>query len=96
LTFFNDVVSDNQALGEAGQNPFGAGVAAAGGVSNFGRLAVTATSFIRNLARGGDSNQGDFAGHAAGGVIANGGLLSIAGTPNDTAVKKRPACPGRI
>ncbi len=80
LTLVNDIVCDNQALGESGLSPFGPGIGSAGGVFNFGILRVATTSFSRNLARGGDGGDGFYAGHAAAGAIGNVGVLSITGS----------------
>lgn len=80
LTLVNDIVCDNQALGQGGQSPFGPGIGSAGGVFNFGTLRVADTSFSRNRARGGDGGDGFYAGHAAAGAIGNVGILSIIGS----------------
>lgn len=80
LTLVNDIVCDNQALGQGGQSPFGPGIGSAGGVFNFGALRVANTSFSRNRAHGGDGGDGFYAGHAAAGAIGNVGVLSITGS----------------
>jgi hypothetical protein len=56
LTLANDVLSDNQAIGDASKSPTGRpGGALGGGVANFGTgtLTISSCAFINNLARGG-------------------------------------------
>jgi hypothetical protein len=82
------VVSDSRALGHASRSPLTPGLPGAGfggGVANFGTLAVDASSFIDNLARGGDGSTprpGDrpIAGLGGGGGIANFGSLTVTGS----------------
>ncbi len=83
LTLSYVVVSDNQALGNAGQSfwdllfGFGQG----GGVANFGTLAATDSAFTGNLARGGDGSSGDFApGDAGGGALVSWGDMHVLGS----------------
>lgn len=82
LTLSNVVVSNSQAIGHASKNPagyFGAGYG--GGVANLGgTLAVIDSSFIGNLARGGDGSNGPVAGLGGGGGIFNSGYASIEGS----------------
>jgi hypothetical protein len=82
LTLSNVVVSNSQALGDAKWKPaayYGAGYG--GGVANLGgRLTVIDSSFIGNLARGGDDSVGDVAGLGGGGGIFNSGYASIEGS----------------
>ncbi len=78
LTLLNDVVSDNQALGDASVSPSGIpGLSAAGAIASFGILNVTTSQFTGNLARGGDGGRGASAGQAVGGAIGNFGSATI-------------------
>ncbi len=79
LILSDDVVSDNQALGDKSQAPFTwSGSALGGGVCNAGILAVTDCSFTGNLVRGGDGSSGDIApGIASGGAISNFGNADV-------------------
>ncbi|MBN1566369.1 MAG: hypothetical protein JXA73_00870 [Acidobacteria bacterium] len=92
LTISEVVVSDNRALGVASMSPLflspaggfpGGGFG--GGIGNFGTLTVNDSSFIDNLARGGDGSipQGSdrqLAGFGAGGGIINYGRLIVTGS----------------
>jgi hypothetical protein len=88
LTLSAVVVSDSQAFGDASKSPLSAhlpGGAFGGGVGNVGTLAVIDSSFLDNLARGGDGSTphaGDspLAGLAGGGGIANFGSLTVTGS----------------
>jgi len=89
LTLSEVVVSDNQALGDASKSPLflspaggfpGGGFG--GGVGNFGTLTVNDSSFIDNLAWGGDGssphgNDRQLAGFGGGGAIDNFGNLTV-------------------
>jgi hypothetical protein len=87
LTLFDVVVSDSQALGDKSKRALTAllrGGAFGGGIANTptGVLTVTNSSFMDNVARGGDdsiyqSGDGLLAGPAGGGGIANFGRLTI-------------------
>lgn len=89
LTLSEVVVSDNQALGDASKSPLFASPAGGfpgggfgGGVGNFGTLTVNDSSFIDNLARGGDrssphGNDRLLAGFGGGGGIDNFGNLTV-------------------
>jgi len=72
LKLFNDIVSNNQALGTTDINNGFPGGARGGGVHNEGTLTVNACQFLNNLARGADGSSGPVAGVGAGGGIANG------------------------
>jgi hypothetical protein len=80
------IVSDNQALGSASKSPLSfPGGAFGGGVANLGTLAVNSSSFIDNLAQGGDGSSPHgadrpLAGFAGGGAITNYGMLTITGS----------------
>jgi hypothetical protein len=77
LTLFNDVLSNNQALGQnSGSHPLSLGRAIGGGVANLGpELDVKACQFFNNQARGADAPEnapsGFLAGSGAGGAIGN-------------------------
>jgi len=75
LTLFNDVLSNNQALGQISSSNL-IGRAIGGGVANLGpTLNVTACQLINNQARGADfssgGEQGTLAGSGASGAIGN-------------------------
>jgi hypothetical protein len=90
LTLSDVVVSDSQALGDKSRRALTAllrGGAFGGAVANTptGILTVNNSSFIDNLARGGDdskyvSGDGLLAGPAGGGGIANFGRLTVTGS----------------
>jgi hypothetical protein len=80
LTLANDVLSDNQALGDASKSPLGRpGGAAGGAVANLGaaNLIVSNSAFLSNLALGADGSSGTQAGNALGGAITNFATASI-------------------
>jgi hypothetical protein len=73
LNLFNDVLSNNQAVGDPNVNNGFPGGARGGGVQNQeGTLTVEDCQFLNNLARGADGSSGPVAGIGAGGGIANG------------------------
>jgi hypothetical protein len=72
LTLANDVLSDNQAVGDAGTSPLGKqGRALGGGLANLGTgpLTISSCVFISNLALGADHSSN---GNAVGGAFING------------------------
>jgi hypothetical protein len=74
LTLFNDVLSNNQAVGDPSITVFGKiGGAWGGGLANVGTatLAVSRCAFLSNLALGADGSSGNGAGNTHGGAIAN-------------------------
>jgi polyvinyl alcohol dehydrogenase (cytochrome) len=81
LTVRNDILSDNQALGDARVSPFGAtGLAHGGGIENGGLLIVARCTFTGNQAQGGSGSSGNFyPGNAGGGGLCNdpGGIASV-------------------
>jgi hypothetical protein len=75
LTISNDVLSNNQAIGDAGKSPTGKpGCALGGALANLGTATVNISSsdFIGNLALGADGSSGPSAGDALGGALLNG------------------------
>jgi hypothetical protein len=75
LTLSSDVLSNNQAIGDAGQSPTGKpGAALGGALANLGTATVNISSsdFIGNLALGADGSHGFSAGDALGGALLNG------------------------
>ena len=73
LTLSNDVLSNNQALGQ--NQPLGRAIG--GGVANLGpELDVTACQFINNQARGADAPE-----HANSGTLAGSGVSGAIGNP---------------
>src|SRR5262245_18115671 len=78
LTLTNDVLSNNQAVGDAGTSPLGrVGGAVGGGLANLGTLTVSSSAFTGNQARGADHSSGNSAGNALGGAILSSGVASI-------------------
>jgi hypothetical protein len=80
LTLANDVLSNNQAVGDAveiapGLRPGGA---VGGGIENRGSLTASASTFTGNQAVGFDGRSGAQAGNTVGGAIDNSGAASIA------------------
>ena len=74
LTLLNDVLSNNQAVGDPSITVFGKiGGAWGGGLANVGTatLAVSRCAFLSNLALGADGSSGNGAGNTHGGAIAN-------------------------
>ena len=74
LTLLNDVLSNNQAVGDPSITVFGKiGGAWGGGLANVGTatLAVSRCAFLSNLALGADGSSGNGAGNSHGGAIAN-------------------------
>jgi hypothetical protein len=72
LTLSNDVLSNNQAIGDANTSPLGKpGRALAGGLANLGTgpLTISGCAFLSNLAQGAD---GCSNGNAIGGAFVNG------------------------
>jgi hypothetical protein len=84
LTLSHDVVSNNQALGDKSQAPFGPfglyGHGGGGGVENLGTLAITDSSFLGNLAQGADGTSGYLPGIGGGGALANLGDAHVTGS----------------
>src|SRR5262245_36751127 len=80
LTLANDVLSNNQAVGDAGTSPTGRVGAALGGVvANLGSgsLTISSSAFTGNQALGADHSVGASAGNAQGGAILNGATASV-------------------
>src|SRR5262249_27223173 len=80
LTLANDVLSNNQAVGDAGTSPTGrVGAALGGAVANLGSgsLTVSDSAFTANQARGADHSRGASAGSALGGAIVSVATASI-------------------
>ncbi len=74
LTLSDDVLTDNQAVGDPSTKPFGRpGGAVGGGLGNVGTgtLTVSRCAFISNQVLGADGNSGSSAGSVSGGGIAN-------------------------
>jgi hypothetical protein len=72
LTLYNDVLSNNQAIGDASKSPLGKpGRALGGGLANLGTgpLTISNCAFLSNLALGAD---GCSNGNAIGGAFVNG------------------------
>jgi hypothetical protein len=72
LTLANDVLSNNQAIGDAGTSPLGKpGRALGGALANLGTgpLTISSSAFISNLALGADGSSN---GNAVGGAFVNG------------------------
>ncbi len=79
LILSNVIVSNSQALGDRYRNPVSyPGTGYGGGVANAGgNLTVIDSSFIGNLARGGDGSVGQVGGIGAGGGLFNSGYATI-------------------
>jgi hypothetical protein len=78
LTLTDDVVSNNQAVGDPRASALGrVGGAVGGGLANFGTLTVSATAFTGNGALGADHSSGASAGNALGGAIMSVSTASI-------------------
>jgi hypothetical protein len=78
LTLTGDVLSNNQAVGDAGTSPLGrVGGAVGGGLANLGTLIVSSSAFTGNQALGADHSSGNSAGNALGGAILTTGVASI-------------------
>src|SRR5262249_50463676 len=80
LTLANDVLSNNQAVGDAGTSPTGrVGAALGGGVANLGAssLTISNSAFTANQALGADHSSGASAGSALGGAIVSVPTASI-------------------
>jgi hypothetical protein len=74
LTLSSDVLSNNQAVGDAGTSPLGRpGGALGGGLANLGTsiLTISSSAFTCNQALGADGSSGFSAGNASGGAIIN-------------------------
>src|SRR5262249_52156357 len=74
LTLTNDVLSNNQAVGDAGTSPTGrVGAALGGAVANpgSGSLTISSSAFTANQALGADHSIGASAGSALGGAIVS-------------------------
>src|SRR5262245_39643828 len=76
LTLADDVLSNNQAIGSAGNDANG------GGVFNGGTacLRVLDSVFANDVAKGGDGLSGSNAGTAYGGAVFNQGIASLSGS----------------
>src|SRR5262249_43191429 len=75
LILSSDVLSNNQAIGDAGKSPTGKpGCALGGALANLGTatLTISSSAFISNLALGADGSSGPSAGNALGGALVNG------------------------
>jgi hypothetical protein len=80
LTLSSDVLSNNQAVGDASTSPTGrVGGAIGGGVANLGtgRLTIASSAFTGNQAVGADGSHGSSAGNALGGAIINSATATI-------------------
>src|SRR5262245_34062594 len=80
LTLANDVLSNNQAVGDAGTSPTGrVGAALGGAVANLGSgsLTISNSAFTANQALGADHSVGASAGSALGGAILNFATASV-------------------
>jgi hypothetical protein len=80
LTLANDVLSNNQAVGDAGTSPTGrAGAALGGAVANLGSgsLTISSSAFTANQALGADHSNGASAGSALGGAIVSVATASV-------------------
>jgi hypothetical protein len=80
LTLANDVLSSNQAVGDAGTSPTArVGAALGGAVANLGSgsLTISSSVFIGNQALGADHSSGAFAGNALGGAIVSFATASV-------------------
>src|SRR5262245_60397152 len=80
LTLANVVLSNNQAVGDAGTSPTGrVGAALGGGVANLGSgsLTISNSAFTANQALGADHSSGAFAGNALGGAIVSSATASV-------------------
>jgi hypothetical protein len=77
LTLANDVLSANQAVGDASASPLGyLGAAGGGGILNAGTLTVSGTTFTSNLAQGANSITTSAAPNGVG-IGAGGAILSV-------------------
>jgi hypothetical protein len=80
LTLANDVLFNNQAVGDAGTSPTGrVGAALGGAVANLGSgsLTISSSVFTGNQALGADHSNGASAGSALGGAILNVATASV-------------------
>jgi hypothetical protein len=80
LTLSNDVLSDNQAVGDPSKSPTGRpGGALGGAVANLGSadLTVRRSDFVGNQALGADGSSGTSAGNAQGGAITSFATASV-------------------
>jgi hypothetical protein len=80
LTLCNDILSNNQAIGDPSTSPTGRpGGAQGGGVANLGTadLTVFNSAFTGNQALGADGSSGTSAGNAEGGAIDNFATASV-------------------
>jgi hypothetical protein len=78
LTLTDDVVSNNQAVGDPHASALGrVGGAVGGGLANLGTLTVSNSVFTGNQALGADGSSGNSAGNALGGAIFSTSAASI-------------------
>jgi hypothetical protein len=78
LTLTNDVVSNNQAVGDPHASALGrVGGAVGGALANLGTLTVSGTTFTGNQALGADGSSGNSAGNAVGGAVFTSGTADI-------------------
>ena len=80
LTLSSDVLSNNQAVGDASTSPTGrVGGALGGGVANLGTatLTISSSAFTSNRTQGADGSNGASAGNALGGAILNSASATI-------------------
>jgi hypothetical protein len=78
LTLSSDVLSDNQAVGDAATVALGGNIGGGvGGLANRGTLTVSDTTFTGNQALGADGSIGPGAGSGSGGAILNFGTADI-------------------
>src|SRR5262249_57844504 len=74
LTLANDVLANNQAVGDAGTSPTGrVGAALGGAVANLGSgsLTISNSAFTANQALGADHSVGASAGNGHGGAVGS-------------------------
>jgi hypothetical protein len=81
LTLTDDVVSNNQAVGDPHASALGrVGGAVGGGLANLGTLIISGNTFNGNQALGADHSSGNSAGNAIGGAI----LTTVAASITDS------------
>jgi hypothetical protein len=83
LTLANDVLSNNQAVGDTGTSPTGrVGAALGGAVANLGSgsLTIANSAFTANQALGADHSNGNAAGNALGGALVSFATATISDT----------------
>jgi hypothetical protein len=89
LTLADDIVSNNQAVGDPSTSPTGRpGGALGGGLANLDTadLTVSGSAFLSNLALGADGSSGTSAGNALGGALVNFATASVTNCQFDANV----------